>query len=36
MTPVEVLASGFSLVEAPCADEEGNVWLTDVQDGGPY
>jgi gluconolactonase len=36
MTGVEVLASGFSLVEAPCADEDGTVWFSDIYDGGVY
>jgi gluconolactonase len=36
MTDVEVLASGFTLVEAPRADEGGRVWFSDIYDGGVY
>jgi len=36
MTDVEVLASGFTLVEAPCADEDGSLWFSDIYDGGVY
>jgi sugar lactone lactonase YvrE len=36
MTDVEVLASGFTLVEAPRADEGGSLWFSDIYDGGVY
>jgi gluconolactonase len=33
---LEVLATGYELVEAPRADEQGRVWFTDVLGGGVY
>jgi sugar lactone lactonase YvrE len=33
---VEVLATGYGLAEAPCADEEGNVYFSGVLSGGVH
>lgn len=35
-SPLEVLASGYQLAEAPRADESGRLWFSDALGGGVY
>lgn len=36
MPAMEILASGYGLIEGPRADAEGNLWFSDVPNGGVF
>ena len=36
MSGLEALAWGYGLIEGPCCDEQGNLYFSDVPNGGVY
>ena len=36
MTALEALAWGYGLIEGPCCDQQGNLYFSDVPNGGVY